>query len=98
MRAYGGKEGIELAGREHPDLVVLDLMMPDVSGLEVIEALKCRGETEGIPIVVVTAKTLEAKERAALNTHVAAILEKAGFDHGMFIAEVRRTLAKGGAA
>ncbi len=40
LRAYGGREAIEIARRELPDLIVLDLMMPDVNGFDVVEALQ----------------------------------------------------------
>ena len=56
LRAYGGREAIETARRELPDLIVLDLMMPDVNGFDVVEALKQRPDTARIPILVVTAK------------------------------------------
>lgn len=93
LRAYGGREGIEMARREHPDLLVLDLLMPDVSGFDVVQALKAQPETARIPIIVVTAKQVTAADRAALNGHVLTIIEKADFDHEQFAAEVRRALA-----
>ncbi|HEX5685733.1 MAG TPA: response regulator, partial [Ideonella sp.] len=49
LRAFGGQEGIELTQRHLPDLVVLDLLMPDVGGIEVIEALKRNQSTAHIP-------------------------------------------------
>ncbi len=93
LRAYGGKEGIAMAQREHPDLLVLDLMMPEINGFDVIEVLKNGPETAAIPIVAVTAKTLTAKDRATLNSSIATVLEKASFSHGRFASEVRRALA-----
>lgn len=93
LRAYGGKEGIAAAQRERPDLLVLDLMMPEVNGFDVVEALKNSPETAYIPIVVVTAKTLTEEDRVILHANVAAILEKTGFNHGRFAGEVRRALA-----
>ncbi|MEN6585537.1 MAG: response regulator [Sulfuricella sp.] len=93
VRAYGGKEAIGMAQRERPNLLVLDLMMPEVNGFDVVEALKNGPETAAIPIVVVTAKTLTAEDRATLNSNVAAVLEKASFSHGRFASEVRRALA-----
>lgn len=92
LRAYGGKEGIALAQREIPDLLVLDLMMPEVSGFDVVEALKGDRETATIPIVVVTAKELTAADHAQLNDCVTTIMEKASFDYGRFAEEVRRAL------
>lgn len=92
LRAYGGKEGIAAAQREHPDLLVLDLMMPDVNGFDVIEVLKHDPETASIPILAVTAKTLTSDDRATLNSSIAAVLEKASFSHHRFASEVRRAL------
>ena len=92
LRAYGGREAIEAAGRARPDLILLDLMMPEVSGFDVVQALKARPETAAIPIVVVTAKDLTAEDRAGLEGHVARVMRKTEFDGGHFIGEVRRAL------
>ncbi len=95
VRAYGGKEAIALAQRLRPDLILLDLMMPEVSGFDVVKALQCNSDTARIPIVVVTAKDITAQDRAALNsnpTSVIQIVEKAGFNRQGFITEVRRAL------
>ena len=93
LRAYGGREAIETARRELPDVILLDLMMPDVNGFDVVEALKLRADTARIPILVVTAKEITAEDRAKLNGYVAAIMEKADFDRERFTAEVRRAMA-----
>jgi CheY-like chemotaxis protein len=95
LRAYGGKEGIEAARRELPELILLDLMMPEVSGFDVVETLRASPATAAIPIVVVTSKQLTGEDRAILNGYVTAIMEKTGFNHERFIAEVRLALAAG---
>jgi PAS domain S-box-containing protein len=95
VRAYGGSEAIALAQRVRPDLILLDLMMPEVSGFDVVEALQRNTDTARIPILVVTAKPITAVDRAALNSNpgkVINIVEKAGFNSVRFIAEVRRAL------
>jgi signal transduction histidine kinase/CheY-like chemotaxis protein len=92
IRAYGGKEGIAAATQFQPDLIVLDLMMPDMSGFEVVEALKNDARTARIPILVLTAKQITQSDRDILNGHVMQIIEKAEFNHGRFIGEVRRVL------
>ncbi|MEW6738030.1 MAG: response regulator [Acidobacteriota bacterium] len=51
-----GKEAVELAQREQPDVILLDVMMPELSGLEVCQLLKEQVETKDIPIIFVTAK------------------------------------------
>ncbi len=93
LRAYGGHEAIETARREHPDVIVLDLMMPEVSGFDVVEALQSDPATARIPIIIVTAKTITAEERAKLNGYVASIMEKGRFDGERFTAEVRRAMS-----
>jgi CheY-like chemotaxis protein len=93
LRAYGGQDAIDVARRELPDLIVLDLMMPDLSGLQVVEALMSEPRTAGIPILVVTAKDVSAEERVRLKFHAVAIMEKFDFDPERFSAEVRRALS-----
>jgi CheY-like chemotaxis protein len=92
LRAYGGREAIEIARRELPDVIVLDLMMPDVNGFDVVAALNERPETANIPVLVVTAKHVTADDRAKLTRYVASIMDKAGFDSDLFTAEVRRAM------
>jgi PAS domain S-box-containing protein len=93
LRAYGGREAIEIAQRELPDLIVLDLMMPEINGFDVVGALHTRPETARIPVLVSTAKEITADDRAKLNGYVMAILEKGSFDPVHFTAEVRRAMA-----
>ncbi|MEA2764215.1 MAG: hypothetical protein QOK07_619 [Gemmatimonadaceae bacterium] len=93
LRAYGGREAIDAARRELPDLIVLDLMMPDVNGFDVVSALVEDPSTAGIPVIVITAKHITLEDRAKLNGYVMAIMEKANFDRDRFIAEVRRAMA-----
>jgi signal transduction histidine kinase/CheY-like chemotaxis protein len=94
LRASGGREAIEMARAERPDLILLDLMMPEVSGFDVIDALRTDSRTNTIPIVIITAKQLTAEERATLNGHVTTILQKTDFNHGHFLGEVKRALLK----
>ena len=93
LRAYGGKEAIDAARRELPDLILLDLMMPEVSGFDVVTALTENEETARIPILVVTAKHITPEDRNRLNGYVTTIMGKANFDRERFIAEVRRAMA-----
>lgn len=58
--AYDGEYALDLATREHPDLIVLDLMLPGMDGLEVCKTLKKEDKTASIPIIMLTAKTQEA--------------------------------------
>jgi DNA-binding response OmpR family regulator len=56
VSAFNGQEAIELAGLDRPDLVFLDLMLPDLNGYEVCRLLKSSRKTSAIPIVIVTAR------------------------------------------
>ncbi|MBK9209267.1 MAG: response regulator [Anaerolineales bacterium] len=56
LEASNGREGLEMIQRELPDLVILDLMMPEMDGFTVIEALRSKQETATIPVIVATAK------------------------------------------
>ena len=55
LQAEGGPEGITIAEENHPDLILLDVMMPEMNGFEVCRHLKSNGNTGGIPIIMVTA-------------------------------------------
>jgi PAS domain S-box-containing protein len=90
LRAFGGSEAIDIARRELPDMIVLDLMMPDVNGFDVVAALAERPDTARIPILIVTAKQITAEDRVKLRGNVTTIMEKAGFDADRLMAEVRR--------
>jgi CheY-like chemotaxis protein len=76
LRASGGTEGIALAKAQLPEVILLDLMMPDVSGFDVVSALKSEARTRDIPILIVTAKDMTAAEKNQLNGQVTAILAK----------------------
>jgi len=77
--AGDGAAGLAEVGREKPDVIVLDLMMPGMDGFEVLSRLRADPATADVPVVVVTAKDLNAAERATLKTHAAALLQKGSF-------------------
>jgi len=93
VRAYSGADGIAAARRELPDVIVLDLMMPELSGFDVVEALSGQEATARIPVLIVTAKQVTADDRANLNGYVASIMEKTEFSRERFVAEVRRAMS-----
>ncbi|HSI52783.1 MAG TPA: response regulator, partial [Ramlibacter sp.] len=95
VRAYGGREAVGLARRLRPDLIMLDLMMPDLNGFDVIDALQRDADTARIPVLVVTAKHITAQDRAKLRGnpgHAIHIIEKTQFNSRGFLTEVRRAL------
>jgi CheY-like chemotaxis protein len=93
LRANGGEQAIEAARRDLPDLLLLDLMMPEVNGFDVVKALNERPETARIPILVLTAKDITEEGRARLKGDVVAIVNKVALDGDGFRAEVRRAVS-----
>jgi threonine synthase len=92
LEAEDGRAGLDLIQRELPDLVVLDLMMPEMDGFSVIEALRAKQETATIPIIVATAKELTPDEKNRLSGHIQALLQKGDFLNDEFLDEVRSLL------
>jgi signal transduction histidine kinase/CheY-like chemotaxis protein len=98
LTASDGKKGIELAQRTAPGLVILDLLMPNVSGFEVVAALRADARTRSTPILILTAKDLTAAEWAYLNGRVQGIRIKGAAAPTALVDEVRRVLASREAA
>ena len=71
LGAVGGQEGLGAIRREKPDLVLLDLMMPDIDGWEVYRQMKADEEIKDIPVVVVTAKAQSIDK--VLGLHIAKV-------------------------
>ena len=69
--AMGGREGLAAIQSEKPDLVLLDLMMPDMDGWEVYQKMKADDATKGIPVIVVTAKAQSIDK--VLGLHIAKV-------------------------
>ncbi len=91
--ARTGEEGLEKARREQPSLVVLDLMLPGVDGLEVCRTLKNDHKTRGIPIVMVTAKGEEADVVTGLELGADDYITKP-FSPKVLIARIRAVLRR----
>jgi two-component system alkaline phosphatase synthesis response regulator PhoP len=66
ISASDGEDALDLATREHPDLIILDLMLPGINGLEVCKTLKKETKTASIPIIMLTAKTQESDKVVGL--------------------------------
>ena len=94
--ASGGKEAIDLARSSLPDLVLLDLMMPEVTGFDVVEALRDKASTRAIPIMVLTAKTLTEGDIKQLNGHVSTILRRGSTGAADLLGLLRQVVAPQG--
>ena len=92
VEANNGKEAIQLIHREHPNLILLDLMMPDMDGFSVMEALQSSPETSEIPIIVITAKELTPAENKRLNGHIQSLMQKGDFMGDDLLDEIKTLL------
>jgi two-component system, OmpR family, response regulator VicR len=71
LGANGGREGLDVIRKEHPDLILLDLMMPDMDGWEVYQRMKAEETTRNIPVIIVTAKAQSIDK--VLGLHIAKV-------------------------
>ena len=92
FEADDGKKALELVQKEKPDLVILDLMMPEMDGFAVIDALKRNPETANIPVIVASAKELTPNEKNRLEGQIQSLMQKGDFLNDEFLQEVRSLL------
>lgn len=92
FEATNGMEAVEMARRELPNLIILDLMMPEMDGFAVLNELKKSPETAEIPVIVVTAKELTPNEKDRLRGHIQTLMQKGDFMSDEFMDEVRALL------
>jgi signal transduction histidine kinase/CheY-like chemotaxis protein len=91
-KAYGGRQGLELAMARPPDLIVVDLLMPDVSGFEVVQRLKEHPQTKETPVFIVTVKDLTSQDKQRLNNLASAVMRKGAFARDEFLQEVAKLI------
>jgi len=87
--APNGKEGLALIKKEQPDLIILDLMMPEMDGFAVMDVLKSDPDTANIPVIVATAKELTPDEKSRLGTQIQSLMQKGDFLNDEFLEEVK---------
>lgn len=87
--AANGRIGLERVTAAPPDLILLDLMMPELDGFGFVERLRAEPAWRTIPVLVITAKDLTAAERLRLNGWVEQVLQKGAYTRGELFAEVR---------
>jgi PAS domain S-box-containing protein len=76
VEADNGRAALERLGQELPDLIVLDLMMPEMDGFAVVEEVRERPELNGLPVLVVTSRDITVEDRHRLNGRIHALLKK----------------------
>jgi two-component system, OmpR family, response regulator VicR len=92
--ARGGKEGVELVEKNLPELVLLDIMMPDLDGWEVYDHLKQNPTTRNIPVIVVTARAQTAEKLAALDKEGVDDYIVKPFGPGQLMESIQRVLGR----
>lgn len=92
--AHDGEEGIAVARRERPDIIVSDIMMPKTSGIELVAELKGDPDTSDIPIILLSAKAQNADVRTGLDAGADDYITKP-FEPLDLVERVNRLLAKG---
>lgn len=90
LKVYGGSEAIETAVSQSPDLIILDMMMPQVDGFQVIQRLTGDPRTCDIPIVICTALDLTNEDRDRLNGQIQSIIRKTGNVKEELLAAIKR--------
>jgi CheY-like chemotaxis protein len=88
-----GRDALARASDVQPDVVVCDLMMPDVDGFEVVAGLKSDPRTASVPILVYTAKDLTEDDKARLNGQIAGILVKGSDGRSALLSWLSRAAA-----
>jgi len=92
--AGNGREALDAIARRRPDVIILDLMLPEMDGFEVVHRMSLNPDWRSIPVILLTARDLSHEERRALDIGTARIIQKGSFSRDELLAEVR--LAIGG--
>src|SRR5262245_30684190 len=90
--AANGREALVRLREERPDLILLDLMMPEMNGFQVVAALQQEPAWRDIPVIVVTARDLDAEDRKRLNSGVQSVLMKDSIRPADLVARIRALL------
>jgi threonine synthase len=87
--AENGRQALELAREDPPDLVILDLMMPEMDGFTVLDRMKDEPTLSEVPVIVVTAKELTNREKARLKGRIQSLMQKGSFMDDDLFEEIR---------
>ena len=92
FEAENGKEGLDLVESKNPDLLILDLNMPEMDGFAMIERLKSKESTRSIPIIIVSAQELNHEEQERLTGQVEVLLRKGIFTENELLEDISQAL------
>jgi signal transduction histidine kinase/CheY-like chemotaxis protein len=88
LKAFQGKEGLEIAAKEKPDIIILDLIMPEMSGVNVAYQLKQIAATRTIPIIILTSMDIDAETQEQLGSYVSGVMSKSRFTKKELLREI----------
>lgn len=94
VAAESGCAGVRWLANSRPEVILLDLLLPDADGFAFIRELEDKEEWDGIPVIVLTAKDLTAEERRRMNGSVERIFTKGAFDRGDLLQSLRRYMRR----
>jgi CheY-like chemotaxis protein len=90
QEAANGREALACLQVDRPDVILLDLMMPEMDGFAVVAALQKEPRWRDVPVIVITARDLDAQDRARLNSGVQSVLVKEAFRPAELVERIRR--------
>jgi len=92
--AENGRVALARLADTRPDIIMLDLVMPEMDGFEFLVEMRSHAEWRDVPVLVVTAKDLTAEERSRLNGDVERVLQKGGAELPELLREIVRVLPR----
>src|SRR5690606_30898618 len=93
IEAENGRVALDCMAAHRPQVIILDLMMPEMDGFQFVTELRKRKDWRTIPIIVVTAKDLTEEDRMRLNGYVERLIEKGAYSSGELLREVADLVA-----
>jgi signal transduction histidine kinase/CheY-like chemotaxis protein len=90
--ATSGRQALDAIEQQRPDAIILDLMLPEMDGFEVVHRLSLNPDWRTIPVILLTARDLSHEERRALDIGTARIIQKGSFSRDELLAEMRVAL------
>jgi CheY-like chemotaxis protein len=94
LEASTGAEGVAIARREHPNVILLDFLLQGSTAFDVIDELKADPRTRGIPVIVVTSQVLDAIDQKRLLEEAEAVISKQHLSRELAINRIRDALRK----
>ncbi len=94
LEARGGREALTVIDRESPDLVFLDLLMPDMGGLQVLEELRASPRSRSIPVIIHSSKTLDIQEEQVVRSATVGVFPKRSLHENFAAQELQDLLLK----